>query len=83
MEVTYTYFTCPSCGVGFAITSSYVKQLKDAQRSMHCPNGHQNIFPKEKMEKNLAETQAENVRLKEDIVRLRHELEMGEARRSG
>jgi hypothetical protein len=83
MESTFEWkpLSCSNCGVFFSIPAHLAYSIATANRSVWCPNGHENRFTDARKEIDATNARAENARLKDQLVQLRHDLEMAEARK--
>ena len=54
---------CPTCGIIFGLSSSYMEHRKEDHKSLFCPNGHIFYYP--------GETETERLRREKDSLQVK------------
>lgn len=84
VEVEMVVWTCPSCGILYAIPKAYADDLRTNGGGYHCPNGHWLSWPEseaDKLRKKLADAEREREWFKDGEKRARQSLAAAEASR--
>lgn len=52
-ETTLTVIECANCGMLFAVSQQFEKELRNTHTRFYCPRGHNNYYPDETEEEKL------------------------------
>lgn len=70
------------CGVAFAVESNFLKQTRDRSGEIYCPLGHRGTYSgqheNERLRTQLANAEAEKVRLRERVLEEEHRRQKAE-----